>query len=314
MPLASIMETQHDKQTSLNPPHEPEEYLYLRCSPGSLSVGRYVTTTAYAHQQRERVSAFSERSRSRLVRYLEECTAEYSVMGTLTVGEYSADGRLFKQALDKWLCWAMRHLGKAQHGAPPSIFWFLEFQKRGAPHVHLYSTGFIEWRAAAVKWAWDCMDQPEIFSSSTQFEAIKTGRGGQIAYARKYAAKLDQKEVPDEYMSVGRFWGVRGCSTVKVAVCRVKYDAIRRLGLECDVQAMRSLVSAMSSRKDEARTREWSDGHGVLVKRNWSSASGVWSNEVIAAVNIMMSRWLTSMKPGDIAVVTDEVSYGQQDS
>jgi len=98
-------------------------------------------------------------------------------------------------------------------GRPSSIFWFLEFQKRGAPHIHTFHTGYIHWKTLARKWA-ELFDSPQIEKTCSKIEKISSGRGGLISYARKYAAKESQKAVPDGYENVGRFWGVRGEKTV----------------------------------------------------------------------------------------------------
>jgi hypothetical protein len=54
---------------------------------------------------------------------------------------------------------------------------------------------------------------PDLWRTSTKFERLRCKRGGMLSYARKYAAKQEQKEVPSDYMGVGRFWGVRGDRT-----------------------------------------------------------------------------------------------------
>jgi len=42
-------------------------------------------------------------------------------------------------------------------------------------------------------------------------ERIRSGRRGICSYASKYAAKMEQKDVPPEFSNVGRFWGISGC-------------------------------------------------------------------------------------------------------
>jgi hypothetical protein len=69
----------------------------------------------------------------------------------------------------------------------------------------------------------ECIDpcgiDANLWKTSTRFEKLKAKRGGMLAYARKYAAKNEQKQVPEDYENVGRFWGVRGwraCGTCHV--------------------------------------------------------------------------------------------------
>jgi len=104
-----------------------------------------------------------------------------------------------------------------------SIFWFLEFQKRGAPHFHFFVThppgsAIHDPQAEALARIWiasnwyDVVGSNDIkhLSAGTQFDKLKHGRNGTISYAAKYARKAEQKKVPEEYKGVGRFWGVSG--------------------------------------------------------------------------------------------------------
>jgi len=190
----------------------------VRVGLASVSVGSY----PYMHPpaKRGKVVRLTEASRSRMVRYLEDAEARYQYMATLTVGaEWSRDGAAFKTALDRWLCWFQGEQvkGSSDPGAE-SAFWFLEFQKRGAPHVHVFYTRRVPWQLAAAKWA-QCLGDETVELTGTRFESLAKGqnvkphrmRGRLCAYARKYAHKVEQKLVPEDYRNVGRFWGVRGC-------------------------------------------------------------------------------------------------------
>ncbi|MGW8286476.1 MAG: rolling circle replication-associated protein, partial [Candidatus Deferrimicrobiaceae bacterium] len=176
---------------------------------------------------RGEIREFSASARGRMVRFLRECEADYRYMGTLTVaGEYSRDPEDFRAAVDAWLVAAMRQLKAAhQHDHDSidnaSIFWWIEFQTRGAPHLHIYYTHFMPWYDLAVRWASLCVahglcpeDQESSFTrTSTKFEKIRAGYRGMIAYARKYAIKEEQKHEVEGVLEGGwrgRFWGVRG--------------------------------------------------------------------------------------------------------
>lgn len=114
-------------------------------------------------------------------------------------------------------------------GFQTACLWFLEFQKRDAPHLHLIlwdkrmrekieqygMDNFREW--VAHSWA-------EIVNHPDQEEYEKHVRAGtsvswmeklHFGYASKYAAKMEQKEVPSYFQNVGRFWGLFGCSRPK---------------------------------------------------------------------------------------------------
>lgn len=100
--------------------------------------------------------------------------------------------------------------------------WFLEFQRRGAPHIHILLTlpepdklGRVEF---ALLWA-NIVAPPtreekeKIFlvhahavKGKTAWEAIRE-KDGAKKYALKYALKTYQKDVPETFQDVGRFWG-----------------------------------------------------------------------------------------------------------
>jgi hypothetical protein len=173
------------------------------------------------------VREFSRSSRARMVRFLREADADYKYMGTLTVGgQFSRDPEDFRKAVDRWLVAAMRELRRAHASAggdpkEASIFWWVEFQERGAPHLHCYYTKFVQWKKLAEKWAslsarfnLCAEEEKEYFwKTSTKFEKIRAGYRGMISYARKYAYKPEQKQEVEGVLEGGwrgRFWGVRG--------------------------------------------------------------------------------------------------------
>lgn len=181
----------------------------LRC----VSVG--VVPVLAVASKRGRVQRFSAGSASRLVRYLSNALADYRYFGTLTVPgnwceRWSNSGSTFKRQLDEFLKYFIgRQRELAGDASKASVCWWLEFQARGAPHVHCLYTEWQSWRDLACRWAMAVDDLPSM-GTMTRFEEIRGGRAGMAAYARKYACKTDQKDVPDGYTEVGRFWGVRG--------------------------------------------------------------------------------------------------------
>jgi hypothetical protein len=125
--------------------------------------------------------------------------------------QFPTDGRQVKADLNRWLTWFRRRV----KGVP--YFWFLEFQQRGAPHIHIYlsaKAGELPHREMATAWsgfvAGDDLDQYKkvfaVHSHAKQLQDFRT-RDGHIRYAAKYALKTRQKTVPAAYQNVGRFWG-----------------------------------------------------------------------------------------------------------
>ena len=151
---------------------------------------------------RAKIRDFSARSARELLfraRNVEGLTA----MLTLTYpGEFPTDGRKVKRdwaAMRRWL-------GHRKVGG----LWWLEFQERGAPHLHVYLTGPVDKEEVAEAWF-------RIVGSGdrrhrvagTRIESIRNTHAVG-AYAAKYARKQEQKEVPAGYREVGRFWGLFG--------------------------------------------------------------------------------------------------------
>lgn len=148
-------------------------------------------------------------------------------------GEVLEGGRLFKQHLDtfrKRLDRFLQKLGVHHWGA----LWFLEFQERGAPHVHLILfdcklSG--DQRRTVRSWlgrAWS-----SVVGNPSKFEKAKHAKAGtQVArmkkqhfgYAQKYASKMAQKCVPDGFGGVGRFWGVWNCKKSSSVMLELDYS------------------------------------------------------------------------------------------
>ncbi|MDX9988871.1 hypothetical protein [Thiothrix unzii] len=125
--------------------------------------------------------------------------------------DFPTDGLKVKRdlsAMRKWL--KRRRIGG---------FWFLEFQKRGAPHYHLFLSNYPLGGVKAVSKAWFKIvgsDDPKHLdwhlgklSGRPCLEKMRKPHAASF-YATKYAAKQEQKDVPEGYSNVGRFWGTFG--------------------------------------------------------------------------------------------------------
>lgn len=132
------------------------------------------------------------------------------------------DGKQVKRDLNRFLTW-LRDNYKTDY------IWWLEFQKRGAPHMHILTTikhpGKAGHNRFATAWCkaqklrrgemhWDGAnaDPYDLFLRCERFhrrpkqwEDIRE-EGGARKYALMYALKPFQKTVPLRYQNVGRFW------------------------------------------------------------------------------------------------------------
>lgn len=137
-------------------------------------------------------------------------------------------GKLFKQHMEA-MRMRLERFFKARKLGKPRVFWFLEFQKRGAPHVHMIlfdvGAGLSELAVSLREWvgpAW-----AEIVGNPCDIEQAKHARAGtrvekmrvkHFGYAVKYGSKTEQKIVPEEFRHVGRFWGMWNYKLPKAVV------------------------------------------------------------------------------------------------
>lgn len=164
------------------------------------------------------VTVFSPQSRLRLLRLLASVSPS-AVNGfrhrcsflTLTTRAYHHP-RQFKEFMRAFF----KRLGRK---APRlAIVWRLEYQKRGAPHLHLivYNAPFIDKKWIQEKWG-EIVGQLRPF---TRIESIKSYKH-LMSYASKYAAKVEDSgfntvtyqadgigQLEYGHMTPGRVWGV----------------------------------------------------------------------------------------------------------
>lgn len=184
--------------------------------------------------RRQRVTNISPRSLSRLALLASENSQKFHSMITLTYGQnYPLDGTRVKYHLNYFLTKLKRSYG------PFDYLWFLEFQKRGAPHFHILTSlagptrlqrlkmgkewaNIIEphsWPYERVVWAggeacylgeYQTNDAVvSVHSHKSVWDKIHRHNGA-AHYVVKYATKIHQKDVPRAYKNVGRFWGKAG--------------------------------------------------------------------------------------------------------
>lgn len=165
-------------------------------------------------------------TRKALVRlmFTVHCTEiEFRSMFTATYPKiYPRDGTVVKDDINA-MANKFRRMGF-------TYLWFLEFQERGAPHVHwLLDNATISprlridiglyWTQRIVLSDWFCQRVTSLeeyqketmkiarFNTHPETFSLIRERDGARNYVVKYASKEKQKEVPKDYSQVGRFWG-----------------------------------------------------------------------------------------------------------
>ncbi len=169
------------------------------------------------------MTEFSDRSRKALARTVFATDVVFKSFITITYpAVWPEDGKQVKSDLNRFLTWL-------RDNYETEYIWWLEFQKRGAPHMHILTTIIYPGKAAHNKFAkawckaqrmtpadklydtrlkkhYSVMDRCERFHRRPkQWEAIRKEDGAR-RYALMYALKPLQKQVPLRYQNVGRFW------------------------------------------------------------------------------------------------------------
>lgn len=191
--------------------------------------------------KRGKIKALSPDARRRFKLHLRNIReGSLNLFVTLTYGaDYPVDGTIVKQHLKSMRQWLLKQ-GVAQG------VWFLEFQKRGAPHFHFFVQGNHTLTSAKVANAWARRLKKYLPDSNARDKLISVHRGNVkngrpcvefvrkpnalSYYGTKYATKAHQKEVPDNYQNVGRFWGYWGDAKPEVqTIVGRGYESVMRL-------------------------------------------------------------------------------------
>lgn len=173
---------------------------------------------------RKPIKYLSSKARSKMLYTISVTEVEFKTILTLTYPKiYPMDGTIVKDHLRR-MVQEIRRIWKVE------VFWFIEFQLRGAPHFHIFTTDTEindrSRRRMASTWARVIglrddgrymgvygneridmnVDVVSVHSHERAWERIRSSEGC-VRYAAKYALKTEQKFVPLCYQDVGRFWG-----------------------------------------------------------------------------------------------------------
>lgn len=204
--------------------------------------------------KRGQIVRLSRRSLSKLAFMVMCSPAKFYSIVTLTFGvNYPMNGQLVKSMINKLLIYMKRRFGAFEY------YWFIEFQKRGAPHFHLVTSLIAPSQAGredlAILWAQICEKynwwytsvkapygaKNAVLEGFTQDSVIRQHRrkrtweslkseSGAARYAIKYATKPSQKVVPKAYRNVGRFWGIsRGAKPETVSPMMASEEQVRQI-------------------------------------------------------------------------------------
>lgn len=210
------------------------------------------------------ITEWSRKSRSSMCRTFAELdyrplveSGRIPAMVTLTYpGDWEVvapDGASVKRHMVLW-----RKRFQREYGEPARYIWKLEFQRRGAPHIHLWMAppispgrsgrGFAKWLSET--WA-QVVDHPDAEQKARHLlagTAIDVRSGLKACDPKRLAIYFTKHSSPNlhgdkEYQHIvpelwrqpergpGRFWGVYGLqgATVKIEVTQDTYLAARRI-------------------------------------------------------------------------------------
>ena len=264
--------------------------------------------------ERTAIKGFTPCSGGRLRRYVDNYHANFCGMVTLTYGEaWPRDGKIVKKQLSAWFE-RVRRLG---YFDKHSLVWWLEFQERGAPHIHMVITGWISRRWVAQSWA-DITKGVE--EACTRVESLRNPDAAG-SYAAKYAAKGDQKEVPDGFINVGRFWGRRGwvpeTGAVPKTVAASMIEARSPLRAWAGSQARARDAQAQARRAGTGVPSETESGRtiGVFCENRYLSSIRVYEHEGGWSIygNEREVQWIWGILQ-DINVITSQTGLRQDGS
>ncbi len=170
--------------------------------------------------KRGKVRGLSGRSLHNLAFLATTSRVKFSSFLTLTYGqEFPTCGKESKAHLNRFLVWLR---GQEVGGDKVEYIWFLEFQRRNAPHYHILlnreqPAKELRDKAARVwcKIGATSEQQYGLMLAVHSYDKCEEKRMWQAAksedglrrYAVKYACKRKQKTVPESFLNVGRFWG-----------------------------------------------------------------------------------------------------------
>lgn len=221
--------------------HRTEDDVGERLAPDPL---RPVTLDRTRPPQRGVVSSWSPKSRRRMVRTIAECVLDGHGWGMVTL-TYPGDwlSCVPSPEVAKRQLKAFRKRWERKFGVQIECIWKLEFQRRGAPHFHLLIR--IPSVALPIVRSWVLETWASIVGSGdprhakagTSVDVKWRGWDGAAAIARYFgkhglwSTKEYQHDVPDDWETSGRWWGVWNLDRVResVSIDDLTAKQVRRL-------------------------------------------------------------------------------------
>lgn len=238
-----------------------------------------VQEMAHAIPARGVIRKFSSGSRRRMMQSMAKIDKREVLPNFLTVtyGEdFPTSAVRVKRDLDVF--------GKALRREYPGIcfFWRMEFQKRGAPHLHFLIWGgpvIVKVKGANIEtfhrlaylWVQTIDGTCKELDASTRYERIESDRGVYF-YLSKYLAKVEQSEGSEGDIAdlPGRFWGVIGRERLA--------DLINRVIVKVHVwhwMEFKNRLAWILKENGYSHVKAWGPWMGLSAYLNSASVAGI---------------------------------------
>lgn len=195
------------------------------------------------------ITGLSFKAERRMRMVLEDNIDLFQSFGVTTYpAEFPIDGRTVKRHV-------MAMKKRLRRDGVKHYFWGIEFQKRGAAHINWFLPAGIDPDNFRKDWyeiVGSGQENHLIYGASLD---VIRDKSKACSYVIGYARKKDQKEVPAEFQSVGRFWG-----------CSEKVQESGRYTKRFDSeQALNDYINPVIAFQ-EARLKKWGEQTGKEYK------------------------------------------------
>jgi len=239
------MATEYSK-TQLKPTHA---LIYTQ----DVKIKKHSLQPNYPRSKRSNIELFSESSQRRLLFIARNSGHLIKSQICLTYHFcLPRTGKIVKKQLNSFLT-----LMREEY--PDIVYlWVLEFQKRGVPHFHLFTSicpsnvKFRDWCATT----WNRIlgeSQAHLLFQKHARNFIPWVMVSGKYLVKEYLAKISQKVVPEEYHEVGRFWG--NSRTMK------PHFTVIEPGVDCSESSFKKAVRVVTKYREKI-LKKW-------VKKNY---------------------------------------------
>ena len=218
---------------------------------------------------RKPITRLSDKSRKNLLFHARNLTGIVCLITLTYPYDFPTDGREVKEHWNKMRKWLVAEgIGG---------LWVIEFQQRGAAHIHILATGKPDISALASKWyVIVASNDKKHLKAGTQVKDIYDMKGVAF-YMSKYS---EQKQIPADFAHIGRMWGSFGNGKIVPIVLLAAVSVLAPV-----IRVIRQIENARRKQK------------GYFAKKDNGRYSRTVKNVSTALQNVM-----TRLLPSDVLI------------